>query len=50
MTKQLTEAIEIIRELPEDEQDTIARQLIRLIDVAQSTNLELASATGDGLS
>jgi hypothetical protein len=42
MTKQLAEAIEINRELPEDEQDTIARQLIRFV--------ELASASGAGLS
>jgi hypothetical protein len=50
MTDQLTEAIEIIRELPEDEQDTIARQLIRLLELSQSTSLELASASGAGLS
>jgi hypothetical protein len=50
MTEQLNEAIQIIRELPEDEQDTIARQLMRLIDLAQSTNMELASASGAGLS
>jgi hypothetical protein len=50
MTEQLNEAINIIRELPEDEQDTIARQLIRLIDLAQSTSTELASASGAGLS
>ena len=49
MTDQLAEAIEIIRALPEDEQDTIARQLIRLIDLAQSTSVELASASGAGL-
>ena len=50
MTKPLAEAIEIIRELPEDEQDTIARQLMQLIDLAQSTSTELASASGAGLS
>jgi hypothetical protein len=50
MIKPLAEAIAIIRELPEDEQDTIAHQLIRLIDLAQSTNMELASASGAGLS
>jgi hypothetical protein len=50
MTKPLTEAISIIRELPEDEQDTIARQLMQLIDLAQLTNMELASASGAGLS
>jgi hypothetical protein len=49
MTQQLSEAIEIIRELPDDEQDTIARQLIRIIDLAQTTSAELASASGDGL-
>jgi hypothetical protein len=50
MTDQLTEAIQIIRELPEDEQDTIARQLLRLIELAQSSSMELASAFGAGLS
>jgi hypothetical protein len=50
MTKTMAEAIEIIRELPDDEQDTIARQLIPLIDLAQSTSIELASASGTGLS
>jgi hypothetical protein len=50
MTDQLTEAIQIIRELPEDEQDTIARQLMRLIELAQSSSTELASASGAGLS
>src|ERR1700730_13147266 len=37
--KPLAQAIKIIRESPEDEQDTIARQLIQLIDLAQSTNI-----------
>ena len=46
MTDTMAEAIEIIRELPDDEQDAIARQLIRLIDLAQSTNVELAPAPG----
>jgi hypothetical protein len=50
MTEQLNEAINIIRELPEDEQDMIARQLMRLIDLAQSNNMELASSSGAGLS
>jgi hypothetical protein len=50
MTEQLNEAINVIRELPEDEQDTIARLLMRLIDLAQSTSIELASASGAGLS
>jgi hypothetical protein len=50
MTEQLNEAIQIIRELPEDEQDTIARQLMRLVDLAQSTGMDLASASGAGLS
>jgi hypothetical protein len=50
MTKPLTEAIKIIRELPEDEQDTIAHQLLRFIDLAQSSDIELASASGGGLS
>jgi hypothetical protein len=50
MTKPLAEAIKIIRELPEDEQDTIAHQLMRIIDLAQSTNMDLASASGAGLS
>jgi len=44
MTDTMAEAIEIIRELPDDEQDTIARQLMRLIDLAQSTSTELAGA------
>jgi hypothetical protein len=43
MTKQLAEAIEIIRELPDDEQDTIAHQLIRLIDLVQAASTELES-------
>ena len=50
MTKQLAEVIKVIRELPEEEQDTIANQLIRLMDLAQSTDIELASASGAGLS
>jgi hypothetical protein len=50
MTEQLNDVIQIIRELPEDEQDTIARQLIRLLELSQSTNMELASASGAGLS
>jgi hypothetical protein len=50
MTEQLNEAIQIIRELPEDEQDTIARQLIRLLDLSQASNMELASTSGAGLS
>jgi hypothetical protein len=50
MTKPLAEAIEIIRELPEDEQNMIAHQLFRLIDLAQSPDIELASASGAGLS
>jgi hypothetical protein len=50
MTKSLREALKIIRELPEDDQDTIAHQLTRLIDLAQSTDIELASASGAGLS
>jgi hypothetical protein len=50
MTKPLTEAIGIIGELPEDEQDTIARQLMQLIDLAQSNSMDLASASVAGLS
>lgn len=50
MTDTMAEAIEIIRELPDDEQDAIARQLIRLIDLAQSTNIEMASASDAELS
>ena len=50
MTKPLAQAIKIIRELPEDQQDTIVHQLMRLIELAQSTDTELASASGDGLS
>jgi hypothetical protein len=50
MIKPLAEAIKIIRDLPEDEQDTIAHRLMRLIDLAQSTHMELASASGAGLS
>ena len=50
MTKPLAQAIKIIRELPEDEQDTIAHQLMRLVELAQSTDTELASASGAGLS
>jgi hypothetical protein len=50
MTEELNEAIKIIRELPDDEQNTIARQLMRLIDLAQCTNMELAPASGAGLS
>jgi hypothetical protein len=50
MTKQLAEAIRIIRKLPDDQQDTIARQLIRLIDLAELSNIELASASGTGFS
>jgi hypothetical protein len=50
MIKPLDEAIKIIRELPDDEQATIARQLIHLIDLVQSTNMEMASASGAGLS
>jgi hypothetical protein len=45
MTKQLAEAFEIIRELPENEQDAIARQLIRLIDLVQETSTELESSS-----
>jgi hypothetical protein len=43
MRQQLAEAIHIIRELPDDQQNTIARQLMRLIDLAQLRDLELAS-------
>jgi hypothetical protein len=50
MTKPLAQAIKIIRELPEDQQDTIVQQLMRLIELAQSTDMELASASGAGLS
>jgi hypothetical protein len=50
MTDQLNGAIRIIRDLPEDEQDTIARQLMRLIDLAQSSSMELASPSAAGLS
>ena len=50
MTKSLQEAIKAIRELPDDEQDTIARQLMLFIDLAQSSDIELASASGAGLS
>ena len=50
MTKPLAQAIKIIRELPEDQQDTIVHQLMRLIELAQSTDTELASASGAGLS
>jgi hypothetical protein len=49
MTSQLAEAISIIRELPEDEQNIIARQLLRFIDVAHSSDIELASTSGAGL-
>jgi hypothetical protein len=34
MTKALQEVIEEIRQLPDDEQDTIAQQLIRLMSLA----------------
>jgi hypothetical protein len=50
MTEQLNEVVNILRELPEDDQDVIAHQLIRLIELDQSTNMELASASGVGLS
>jgi len=50
MTDTMAEAIEIIRALPDDEQDAIARHLIRLIDLTQSTDIEIASASGAGLS
>jgi hypothetical protein len=50
MTKPLAEAIKIIRQLPEEEQDTIAHQLLRFIDLAQSSDIEMASAFGAGLS
>jgi len=50
MVDSMAEAIEIIRELPDDEQDTIARQLMRLINLAQSTDIDMASAPGTGLS
>jgi hypothetical protein len=40
----MAEAIEIIQELPDDEQDTIARQLMQLIDLSQSTDIEIAPA------
>jgi hypothetical protein len=46
----LKEAIKIIRELPDDGQNTIARQLMQIIDLAQSTSMELASASRAGLS
>jgi hypothetical protein len=50
MTKSLQEAIKIIRELPDDEQDTIAHQLMLFIDLVQSRDHELAPASGGGLS
>jgi ABC-type polar amino acid transport system ATPase subunit len=46
MTEQLNEAIEIIRELPDDEQDTIARQLMRLLDLSQASNEEPKQFSG----
>ena len=50
MTKRLDEAIKIIRELPDDEQETIADQLMQLLELSQSTSMEMASASGAGLS
>jgi hypothetical protein len=50
MTKSLQEAINIIRDLPDDMQDTIPHQLMLFIDLAQSSDIELASAVGAGLS
>jgi len=50
MTDTMAEAIKIIRGLPDDEQDAIARQLMRLIDLTQSADIEMASASGAGLS
>ena len=34
MTKLVQEAIKAIRELPDDEQDTVAEQLMRLMSLA----------------
>ena len=50
MSRLIDDAIRSIRELPDEQQDTIARQLMRLIDLEQLNDIELASASGAGLS
>ena len=50
MSTALDEAFEAIRELPDEQQDTIAHELMRLMELEQSNEMELASASGAGLS
>jgi hypothetical protein len=50
MSTPLDDAIRAIRELPDEQQDAIAHQLMRLIELEQSNDMELASASGAELS
>jgi hypothetical protein len=50
MSTPLDEAIQAISELSDEQQDTIAQQLMRLIDLSELNEIELASASGAGLS